>query len=126
MRRKQACSHFARQSRPSALNETVPSRAGDVILDETAVQDHVAIDEHYVVAARRSNGQIARSRKSKAQIVLPYVLNRQPRRPFLNDPPSGWAGTIVSDDHFCGRQGLSGDASQCQRQRIGPVIGRND
>lgn len=97
-----------------------------MILNKAAVQDHVPIDEHDVLAARRSKGQIARSSKSEAHIVLPYVLDRQPRCPVLDDPPGGRAGTIVSNDHFCGRQSLGGDAGQCQRQRIGPVVSRND
>ncbi len=65
------------RQQPHALDETTVTGRAHVIRDEVAMQDHVAVHDDHVVAARRRNRAIAGAGQAKAFIGLPHVHERR-------------------------------------------------
>src|SRR5262245_44501208 len=99
-----------------------------MVLEEATVEDHVAIDQHQVVARGSGDCTVARSCQPKTAIFLPHMKNRKGGvlSPPIDHAPGRRAGTVVGYDDLCWRHGLTCDAAQSKIERLGPVVGCND
>jgi hypothetical protein len=74
--------------------------ARDTIFDKTAVTDHVAIDEHDVVACEGGDRAVPRSRETKPKVLLLHLL-RHAGKLCIAAPARTWpTGTIIGQKHF--------------------------
>jgi len=118
---------FARVE-PAALQRMARQREIEMIGDEIAVQQHIAVDQDQIIATRRGDAAVARARGAKADVFLPDVRDaaRESARDALDEIARFGARAVVGDDHFVGQPRLRGDAVERGGQRTRPVVGDDD
>ena len=95
--------------------------AASMIRDESAMQQHVAVDEHEVVAACSGERKVSQASDPETEMRLTQMPQWQPRR-LIGRKQRGGRVILAVLDHqdliCCG--GLRSHAGEHSRQRISP------
>ena len=124
----EACRFRRARVEAAALQRMPGQREREMIGDEIAVRDDVAVDQHRIVAARRGDAAIARARGAEAAIVLPDMRDagREIARHARDERARIRSRAVVGDDHFVGKHRLRRDGCEHALERFRPVVGQDD
>ena len=106
---------------PDTLGVVTAAGAASMICDESAMEQHVAIDEHEVVAACRGEREVTHSSDPETEMRLTQMPQRQPRRLIGGEQRRGRVILAVLDDQDLIRcRGLCRHAREHGGQRVSP------
>ena len=119
---------LARRVQAAALQVTAFARQRQMVGHERRMQHHVAVDEDHVLAATGGDAQVAYARCTEADVLLPRMTQRyrEIARESFDHSRRVLARTVVGHHHVQRARALPRNAVQAQRQRLFPVVGRDD
>ena len=100
----------------------------DVILNEIALQDQIAVDVDDIVSGAGGNGFVADGGDAESPVLVPDVVHGNGRDvlEMPHDIPGADARPVVRNQYFGGQDGLLHDTVEAQVERTRPVVGGND
>ena len=96
--------------------------------DEPRPRNAVAVKEHAIVTRADADGAVADFCKTETAVGMPRVLDRNfcIARKRRDDAAGGFIRAVIGNDNFKIAVGLRFKPAQSRRQRIGPVVRRDD
>ena len=87
-----------------ALHPAAAARGAHVIGEPFRVQQHVAVEQHDVIAPGRREGEVAQARHSKALMYLPQVTGGVVGLGGVGGNHGGgrWTGAVIRDQQLVG------------------------